>query len=203
VDAPDESAGSSDGNDLDVADQVPELKKLLLDLGHERDRCLKYGGTLSAWAMFWTLTLVAVGAVVAAQGAFIKVWGNAGWISITFIALGVFTSLGTGYQSVFKPGIRSPQFAEVGLEYDRLARSLHRDAAAIYRSYDLSAPDRAASFMAAMDDLLSKADEQLRAVQDKELGLYITGPSAMWRRMGSRPGRWAVWHGASGKRPSR
>jgi hypothetical protein len=57
-----------------TSDDVPELKQLLLDLAQERDRCLKYGAQLSAWAMFWTLALVAVGAVVAAQGAFAKIW---------------------------------------------------------------------------------------------------------------------------------
>ena len=202
MNAPDESAGSSDGDSPDVADKVPELKKLLLDLGQERDRCLKYGAQLSAWAMFWTLTLVGIGAVVAAQGAFTKVWGNDSWISITFIVLGVFTSLAAGFQSAFKPGVRSPQFAGIGLEYDRLARSLHRDASAIYRRYDLRTPDQAASFMAAMDGFLKEADEQLRAVQDKELGLYVTGPATMWR-MGAVQGRWAALHGTSGERPSR
>jgi hypothetical protein len=165
----------------DVADKVPELKQLLLKLDKERDRCLKNAANLSNWATFWTLSLVVVGAVVAAQGAFTKVWGNDNWISIAFVILGIFTSAGAGFQSAFKPAVRSPQFTESGLEYDRLARSLHRDAAALYRSQDPDTPAQNATFMNAMDVLLKNADEQLKAAQDKELSIYVTGPTMMWR----------------------
>lgn len=181
VNAVGKSASSSDADGTDVVHRVPELKKLLLNLDQERDRCLTNAARLSNWATFWTLSLVIVGALVAAQGAFTKVWGNGNWISIAFVILGVFTSAGAGFQSAFKPGVRSPQFTETGLVYDRLARGLHRDAAALYRSHDLSAPDQAAAFMNAMDGLLSKADDQLQAAQDKELSIYVTGPTMMWR----------------------
>ena len=77
--------------------------------------------------------------------------------------------------------MRSPQFTESGLEYDRLARSLHRDAAALYRSQDPDTPAQNATFMNAMDVLLKNADEQLKAAQDKELSIYVTGPTMMWR----------------------
>lgn len=56
----------------------------------------------------------------------------------------------------------------------------------LQRGRDLGAPDEAASFMAAMDDLLNQADGRLRVVQDKELRLYVTGPTTMWRRMRPR-----------------
>jgi len=36
--------------------------------------------------MFWKITLIAIGALVAAQGAFVQVWGNANWITVTFIS---------------------------------------------------------------------------------------------------------------------
>ena len=91
----------------EVEDVVPELGTRLLHLQQERARCIKYAAALSGWSLFWTISLIAVGALVAAQGAFAKVWGNASWLTITFIAFGVFTAAGTGFNSFFKPGERS------------------------------------------------------------------------------------------------
>jgi len=57
----------------EVEDVVPELGTRLQHLRQERARCLNYAAALSGWSMFWTVSIVAVGALVAAQGAFAKV----------------------------------------------------------------------------------------------------------------------------------
>lgn len=166
----------------EVEDVVPELGTLLLRLQQERERCLNYAAVLSAWAMFWTISLIAVGALVAAQGAFAKVWGNASWLTVTFIAFGAFTAAGTGFNSFFKPGERSPKFAEVGFEYERVERNIRREAAALYRTVDLNIPDQRANFQEAMDGILYRADEQLDSVRTKELSLYVAGPATIGRQ---------------------
>jgi hypothetical protein len=138
--------------------------------------------------MFWTVSLVAVGALVAAQGAFAKVWGNASWLTITFIVFGVFTSAGTGFNSFFKPGERSPKFAEVGFEYGRVEKNIRREAAALYRTTDPNIPNQRVSFREAMDGILHRADQQLDSVRRKELSFYVTGPMTIgrYRRAKSR-----------------
>ncbi len=168
-----------------VEDVVPELRTRLLHLRQERERCLNYAAALSSWSMFWKITLIAIGALVAAQGAFVQVWGNANWITVTFIVFGVFTAAGTGFNSFFKPGERSPKFAEVGFEYERVEKDTHREAAALYRTVDLDIPDQRVEFYGTMDGILCRADERLDSVREKELALYVTGPG----KMGRRPGR--------------
>jgi hypothetical protein len=165
-----------------VEDVVPELRMLLAQLRQERNRCLNYAAALSRWSMFWKISLIAVGALVAAQGAFTQVWGRAGWITVTFIAFGVFIAAGTGFYSFFKPEERSPKFAEVGFEYERMEKDVHRDAAALYRAADLSVPDRRLSFYEAMDGILRQADERLASVRTRELGLYVSGPAGIGRQ---------------------
>ena len=126
----------------EVEDVVPELGTRLLHLQQERARCIKYAAALSGWSLFWTISLIAVGALVAAQGAFAKVWGNTSWLTITFVAFGVFTAAGTGFNSFFKPGERSPKFAEVGFEYERVEKNIRREAAALYRTMDPNIPNQ-------------------------------------------------------------
>jgi hypothetical protein len=165
----------------EVEDVVPELGTRLLHLQQERARCLNYAAALSGWSMFWTVSLIAVGALVAAQGAFAKVWGNSNWLTITFIAFGVFTSAGTGFNSFFKPGDRSPKFAEVGFEYERVEKNIRREAAALYRTMGPNIPNQRVSFEEAMDDILRRADQQLDLVRQKELSFYVTGPMTIGR----------------------
>jgi hypothetical protein len=160
---------------------VPELGTRLLHLQQERARCLNYAAALSGWSMFWTVSLIAIGALVAAQGAFAKVWGNASWLTIAFIAFGVFTSAGTGFNSFFKPGERSPKFAEVGFEYERVERNIRREAAALYRTMEPDVPTQRVSFQEAMDGILRRADQQLDTVRRKELSFYVTGPMTIGR----------------------
>jgi hypothetical protein len=167
-----------------VEDVVPELGTRLLHLQQERERCLNYAAALSGWSMFWKVSLIAVGALVAAQGAFAKVWGNASWITVTFIIFGVFTAAGTGFNSFFKPGERSPRFAEVGFEYERVERDIYGKAAALYRTVNLDIPDQRFKFYEAMDGILRRADERLDSVRKKELALYVTGPAKMGRQLG-------------------
>lgn len=167
-----------------VEDVVPELRTRLEHLRQERERCLNYAAVLSNWSMFWRISLIGVGALVAAQGAFAKVWGNANWITVTFIVFGVFTAAGTGFNSFFKPDERSPKFAEVGFQYERIEKDLSRDAAALYRTVDLGVPDRRANFYEKMDSILSQADNRLDSVRANELGLYVTGPVAIGRQRG-------------------
>ena len=164
-----------------VEDVMPELGTRLLHLQQERARCLNYAAALSGWSMFWTVSLIAVGALVAAQGAFAKVWGNANWLTISFIAFGVFTSAGTGFNSFFKPGERSPKFAEVGFEYERVEKNIRREAAALYRSMDPNIPNQRIGFQEAMDGILRRADQQLDSVRRKELSFYVTGPRTIGR----------------------
>jgi hypothetical protein len=109
-----------------VEDVVPELHTRLLLLRSERERCLKYAGTLSSWSLFWRSSLITVGAQVAAQGAFVKVWGNAGWVTVAFIFFGAFTAAGTGINAFFKPGERSPKFAGSALTMSALRRLVCR-----------------------------------------------------------------------------
>jgi hypothetical protein len=167
-----------------VEDVAPELHTRLLLLRQERERCLKYAGTLSGWSMFWRSSLITVGALVAAQGAFVKVWGNASWVTVTFIFFGAFTAAGTGINAFFKPGERSPKFAEVGFDYERIEKDIHMDAAALYRGADLGTHDGQTDFYAAMDGLLRQADARLDSVRAKELNLYVAGPGAV---MGRQP----------------
>jgi hypothetical protein len=166
-----------------------ELETRLLHLQQERARCLRYAAALSGWSMFSTLSLVAVGALVAAQGAFAKTWGNAGWLTITFIAFGVFTSAGTSFNAFFKPGERSPKFAEIGFEYERVEKAVRREAAALYRTRDPNTPSQQARFREAMDGILRRADEELDLVRRKELTCYATGPTTIGRYRTANPAR--------------
>jgi hypothetical protein len=172
---------SKSESSAEVEEAVRELESRLEHLQQERVRCLSYAAALSGWSMFWSVSLVSIGALVAAQGAFAKVWGNSNWLTITFIVFGAFTSAGTAFNSFFKPAERSPKFAEVGFEYERAEKTLRREAAALYRTMDPSLPDQRARFQEAMDEILHEADQELDCVRRKELSFYVTGPMTIGR----------------------
>jgi hypothetical protein len=163
-------------------DEVPELRKRLRYLNAEHGRCLKYANTLSGWSMFWKILLIAFGALIAAQGSFAKVWGNTNWITVSFIVLGVLTAAASGFDAAFKPGERSPKFAAIAFEYDDLQKEAFLDASSLYRDADLGTPDGRRTFNIKMDELLKRLDAKLKTVRDKELALYVTGPTKMGRR---------------------
>jgi hypothetical protein len=71
ADASVESGVAPGGEDIPT-----ELATRLQHLDHERARCLEYAAKLSGWAMFWKILLVVLGALIAAQGALVKVWGK-------------------------------------------------------------------------------------------------------------------------------
>ena len=107
-----------------TADLAPDLTVRISRLDYESDRCFEYAAKLSGFAMFWKVLLIVLGGLIAAQGAFVLVWGQAKWVSVAFILFGIFTALGSGFDTLFKPAERSPKFAQMGFEYERLRREL-------------------------------------------------------------------------------
>ena len=166
------------GEIVDPDRLLPEasLRARLEGLARERDRCLRYAAKLSAWSMFWRILLIAVGALVAAQAAFARIWGQATWVTVAFVLFGVITAAGSGYEATFKPGERSPQFAAVGFKYERLRQEVERDLMEL-SSRAGSAADRTDGVLR----LIARLDDELNAVRDKELSLYVAGPWNMGR----------------------
>jgi hypothetical protein len=115
----------------------PELGHLLDDIEFESRRCLDYSATLSTWSMFWHITLIFVGALVAAQGGALKAWGKSDWLTWSFIVLGAVTAVGSGFQAFFKPGERSPKFAQFGLDYEMLSQQTTYEADNAVRASEL------------------------------------------------------------------
>jgi hypothetical protein len=99
----------------DATNIPPDLATRISRIDHEAERCFEYAAKLSGFAMFWKALLIVLGALVAAQGAFVLVWGQAKWISILFILFGIFTALSSGFDILFRPAERSPEFARMGL----------------------------------------------------------------------------------------
>lgn len=147
---------------------------------------MTHGAALSRWSYFWSVVLVAIGALVAAQGAFVKISGNAGWVTIVFIVLGVITSAGTGFNSYFKPGERSPKLTRVGLDYERSLTALTRRLEKAERGLDPKASKSVSRYTATMDVLLSDADAELDRLQREELAVYVAGPTRLKRSVAAR-----------------
>jgi hypothetical protein len=156
----------------------PELGDLLDDIDHESRRCLDYSATLSRWSMFWHITLIFVGALVAAQGGALKVWGSSAWLTASFIVLGVVTAVGSGFQSLFKPGERSPKFAKFGLDYEMLGRQTKHDADEALRASEPDSP----ALPGIWAEIASVRYLQFMELRTSELSLYVVGPGKLGRR---------------------
>lgn len=179
-----------------VEDTAPELASRLRHLDHERLRCLEYAAKLSGWAMFWKILLIMLGALVAAQGAFADVWGRAGWITIAFIVFGVLIALASGFDAIFKPAERSPRFAHMGFEYERLHRELLFATSSLLRQFPGGSTEyRDGAFHGKVEKLARQSDAKLDAVREKELNLYVTGPARLGYSGVGREKLWRRWSG--------
>jgi hypothetical protein len=177
-------------------DMPPELATRLQHLDHERARCLEYAAKLSGWAMFWKILLVVLGALIAAQGALVKVWGQANWITIAFILLGVLTALAGGFDVVFRPAERSPKFAQMGFEYEHLHREVFSEASSLMRHVMRGGSERGDNVVQdEIDQIVNQADTKLDSLREKELALYVTGPARMGYRGSGREKLWRRWSG--------
>jgi hypothetical protein len=164
----------------DTTDIAPDLTMRISRLDHESERCFEYAAKLSGWAMFWKIFLIVLGALVAAQGAFVLVWGQAKWITVAFIMFGILTALGSGFDTLFRPAERSPKFAQMGFEYERLSRALFFEARSLMRQHPAGNDGRQnAEFQNEIEDLACQADRKFDTLREKELELYVTGPVNM------------------------
>lgn len=178
--------------DTDTSGAV-DLEDRLRAFAQGRDRCLKAAKNLSLWSYFWNVILIGVGALVAAQGAFVKLAGDAAWVTVLFIVFGVITAAGSGYNAFFKPGARSPKFAKAAFEYDRAIKDLQREIWEANDSVDLDAPGGPEALDAKLVALSKAADDRFDALRLEELALYATGPTSMGpapirHRSDERPG---------------
>ena len=175
---------------------APELAGRLRHLDHERARCLEYAAKLSGWAMFWKILLIALGALIAAQGAFVKVWGQADWITLLFVLFGILTALGSGFDAVFKPGERSPKFAQMGFEYERVHREILLEASSLMRRAAIGNTEQPVTVLQdEIDEIARQADAKLDSLREKELTFYVTGPARMGYAGGGREKLWRRWSG--------
>jgi hypothetical protein len=159
---------------------APDLATRIRRLDHESERCFEYAAKLSGFAMFWKVLLVVLGTLIAAQGAFVLVWGQAKWISVAFILFGILTALGSGFDTLFRPAERSPEFAHMGFEYERLRRELFFEARSLMRGGPKDhAGQQGAEFQNAIEDLARQTDTKFDALRGKEVALYIMGPVNM------------------------
>jgi hypothetical protein len=159
---------------------APDLMMRISRLERESERCFEYAAKLSGFAMFWKVLLVVLGTLIAAQGAFVLVWGQAKWISVAFILFGVFTALGSGFDSLFKPAERSPKFAYMGFEYERLGRELSSETRSLMRRQpEGSGGQQYHEFQNAIEDLARRVDIKLDGLREKEVALYVMGPVNM------------------------
>jgi hypothetical protein len=171
-----------------VEDFWPDLGVLLADIEEESERCLKYAATLSRWSVFWKITLVLVGALVAAQGGALKAWGASTWLTGSFVVLGVIMAVGSSYQAFFNPGERSPKFAEFGLEYMRLAYETKQEAATVARAASRTQPIDVSALQELLASIVQNCFGELATLRRSEIELYVTGPVSVGRRS-SKPVR--------------
>jgi hypothetical protein len=148
-----------------------ELGRRLQYVDDERSRCLRVAEYLGAWGMIWRILLITLGALVAAQGAVVKIYGDAAWVTLTFVILGVLIAVASGFDATIKPGERSPRYAQVAFTYERLyqttVHSLMRLEAEAAPA-GVSVPD--------VLKLLHELEEALTAIRAEELSLAVNGP---------------------------
>jgi hypothetical protein len=97
------------------------------------------------------------------------VWGQARWITVTFILFGVFTAFGSGFDALFRPAERSSKFARMGFEYEVLRDELFDQAQSLMRQGPKDATE----------DLARQIKARFRTLKEKEVDLYVTGPVNM------------------------
>jgi hypothetical protein len=167
------SGPTRDGQPLEPRE---ELDRRLQYVDDERSRCLVVADYLGAWGRIWRILLITLGALVAAQGAVVKIYGNATWVTISFIILGVLIAVASGFDATIKPSQRSPKYAQVAFKYERLYQttmhSLMRLEAEA-KPAGVSVPD--------VLELLNDLEEQLMAIRAEELFLAVDGPLGIGR----------------------
>ena len=142
--------------------------------------------------MIWRILLITLGALVAAQGAMVKIYGNATWVTLIFIILGVLIAVATGFDATIKPGQRSPRYAQVAFRYERL------DQTTMHSLMRLEAETEPAGVsVPAVLKLLDELDEQLTAIRDEELSLSVNGPLGMGQPRRSPRSRVPLKHAAT------
>jgi hypothetical protein len=153
-----------------------ELDRRLQYVDDERSRCLGVADYLGAWGMIWRIMLITLGALVAAQGAMVKIYGNATWVTLTFIILGVLIAVASGFDATIKPGQRSPRYAQVAFTYERL----HQTTMHSLMRLEAEAKPSGVSVQDVLK-LLNELEEQLTAIRAEELSLAVNGPLGIGR----------------------
>lgn len=109
---------------------------------------------------------------------------------------GVLIALGSAFDALFRPAERSPKFAHMGFEYERLYRELSFATSGLLRLVtkgDLDHQDD--SFYGKTEELARQADSKLDALREKELALYVTGPVKVGHTGVGREKLWRRWSG--------
>ena len=159
----------------ELPDMITRLEGLIADTHSDSNRCMDFSGTLSRWSMFWHITLILTGALVAGQGGVATKWGSTRWVTISIIVLGVLSTVGSGFQALFKPGERSPKFAFLGLDYDRLSRDVRDESDAVVRAVTLSAVE--SEHISRLAAIYSEGAARHFDLRSREISLYVTGPT--------------------------
>ena len=161
-----------------------ELDRRLKYVEDEWSRCLRISEYLGAWGMIWRIVLITLGALVAAQGAVAKIYGNATWVTLIFIILGVLIAVASGIDATIKPGQRSPRYAQVAFTYERLHQTT------MHSLMRLEAEAKPAGVsIADVLKLLNELEEQLTAIRAQELSLAVNGPLGIGQPRGTSRSR--------------
>jgi hypothetical protein len=153
-----------------------ELDRRLQYLDDERSRCLDVADYLGAWGRIWRILLITLGALVVAQGAVVKIYGDATWVTLSFIILGVLIAVASGFDAAIKPSERSPKYAQVAFTYERLYRTTMRSLMLLEaeaKPAGVSVPD--------VLKLLNELEGQLVTIRTEELSLSVDGPLGIGR----------------------
>jgi hypothetical protein len=142
----------------------------------ERSRCLLVADYLGAWGRTWRILLITLGALVAAQGAVVKIYGNANWVTVTFIVLGVLIAVASGIDATIKPGQRSPKYAQIAFKYERLYQTTMHS---LMRLEAEAKPPGVG--VPGVLTLLGELEVQLAAIRAEELSLAVDGPLGIGR----------------------
>jgi len=154
-----------------------ELDRRLRYVDDERSRCLRVAEYLGAWSQIWRILLITLGALVAAQGAVVKIYGDATWVTLTFIVLGVVIAVASGFDATIKPGQRSPKYAQVAFRYE----GLHQTTMYSLMRLEAEAEPTGVSVQDVLK-LLDELEEQLTAIRAEELSLAVNGPLGAGQR---------------------
>ena len=148
--------------------------ELIRRLEYVRDeglRCLRVSERIGAWGMIWRPLLIVLGALVAAQGAVVKIYGDATWVTIMFIILGVVIAMASGFEAAIKPGQRSPKYTQVAFDYERLFQEKRQS---LMRLEAEPNPEEVSATKVL--NLLNDVEVKLTAIRTKELSLAVNGP---------------------------